>query len=181
MTLWEHAKKCELNPTNKYNIQSTLSNHFKKATVEGERDIKEIEVHKFFIKKIWMALAKMIILDELPFRFVEHEGFNYYMNVVEPRFHVPSCATVARNYIKLYLKERDKLKRVLSMKGQKVCLTIDTWSFMQNLNYLCLTCHFIDSDWKYQKIISNFCLVPNHKGETIRKMVKCLSGVLILS
>ena len=46
---------------------------------------------------------------------------------------------------------------------------------MQTLNYLCLTCHFIDSDWKYQKRILNFCLVPNHKEETIGKVVeKCL-------
>jgi hypothetical protein len=46
---------------------------------------------------------------------------------------------------------------------------------MFRFNYLCLTCHFIDSNWKYQKRIFNFCLVPNHKGETIGKVVeKCL-------
>ena len=77
--------------------------------------------------------------------------------------------------MKLYFNERKKLKNVLSKKGQKVCLTTDTWTFVQNLNYLCLTCHFIDSDWKYQKRILNFCLVPNHKEETIGKVVeKCL-------
>ena len=48
---------------------------------------------------------------------------------------------------------------------------------MQNLNYLCLTAHFIDCDWKLQKRIINFCLIKNHKGETIgRKIEKCLLG-----
>jgi hypothetical protein len=176
-TLWGHVRNCKKNPKNKNNDkrQPTIAYHYKKAAVEGENDTKEIEVHQFSIKKIRLALAKMIIVDELPFRFVKHEGFNYYMNVVEPRFPIPSRVTVTKDCMKLYLNERKKLKDVLSKKGQKVCLTTDTWTFVQNLNYLCLTCHFIDSDWKYQKRILNFCLVPNHRGETIGKVVeKCL-------
>ena len=129
-------------------------------------------MHEFSIKKIRMAPARMIIVDELSFQFVEYEGFNYYMNLVEPRFPIPSCVTIAKDCIKLYLNERKKLKDVLSTKKQKVCLTTDTWTSMQNLNYLLLTCHFIDSDWKYQKRILKFCLVPNHKGETIGKVVE---------
>ena len=47
-----------------------------------------------------MALSRMIIVDELPFRFVEHDGFIYFMGVVEPKFLVP---TVTRDCIKLWL------------------------------------------------------------------------------
>ena len=40
---------------------------------------------------------------------------------------------------------------------------------------MCLTAHFIDSDWKIHKRILSFCLVKNHKGETLRKVVEmCL-------
>ncbi|KAK9286449.1 hypothetical protein L1049_014846 [Liquidambar formosana] len=35
--------------------------------------------------------------------------------------------------------------------------------------------HFVDSDWKLHKRILNFCLVENHKGETLGKMM--LDGV----
>ena len=76
-------------------------------------------MHQFSIKKVRLALARMIIVDELPFRFVEHEGFIYYMNVVEPRFPIPSCVIVAKDCMKLYLDERKKLKDVLSMKGKR--------------------------------------------------------------
>ena len=31
----------------------------------------------------------MIIVDELPFRFVEREGFRELMRTVEPRFRIP--------------------------------------------------------------------------------------------
>ena len=45
----------------------------------------------------------------------------------------------------------------------------------QNLNYFCLIAHYIDEDWNYHKRILNFCLIPNHKGDTIGRMIKdCL-------
>ena len=55
------------------------------------------------------ALARMIIVDELPFKFVEHEGFRYYSNVLQPRVTVPTHTTIARDCIRLYSIERDRL------------------------------------------------------------------------
>lgn len=38
-----------------------------------------------------------------------------------------------------------------------------------------LTAQFIDDNLTFQKRILNFCLIPNHKGETIgKKIEKCL-------
>ncbi|KAK4596823.1 hypothetical protein RGQ29_014736 [Quercus rubra] len=122
-----------------------------------------------------MALARMIIVDELHFRFVEHDGFIYFMGVVEPRFPMPSHLMVARDCIKLWFVERENLISYLKL-GQRVSLITDTWTSIQNLNYMCLTCHYIDGDWTYQKRILNFCIVPNHNGETIGKTIeRCLN------
>ena len=117
--MWGHVRNRKKNLKNKNNDKSqpTIVYHYKKTAVEGENDTKEIEVHQFSIKKIRLALARMIIVDELPFKFVEHKGFNYYMNVVEPRFPIPSRVTIVKNCMKLYLNERKKLKDFLSKKG----------------------------------------------------------------
>ena len=54
-------------------------------------------------------------------------------------------------------------------------MTTDTWTSIQNLNYMVVTAHFIDSDWTYQKKILNFCPIANYKGDTIGRMVEsCL-------
>ena len=56
-----------------------------------------------------------------------------------------------------------------------MCLTIDMWTSIQKFCYMCLTCHFIDDDWKLHKRILNFCIIYDHKGETIgRKIELCL-------
>ena len=68
---------------------------------------------------------------------------------------------------------REKLKGAL--KGHRVCLTTNTRTRNQNLDYMFLTGHFIDDDWKLHKRILNFCQVEDHKGETIgRKIEMCL-------
>ena len=79
--------------------QTTLSFHAKKTGgVDGEFS-NELVVAKFSIKRIRMALVRMTIVDELPFRFVKHDGFIYFMGVVEPKFPVPPCLMVARDCI----------------------------------------------------------------------------------
>jgi hypothetical protein len=57
------------------------------------------------------------------------------------------------------------------MSGKRICLITDTWTSIQNLNYMCVTAYFIDCDWVLHKKIMKFCLVPNHKGETIEKVL----------
>jgi hypothetical protein len=80
---------------------------------------------------------------------------------LEPRLRVPSHITVQRDCLKLYEEKKTLLH------NKMVCLTIDTWISIQNLNYMCITAHFIGCDWKLHKKIIKFCLVSNHKGETI--------------
>ncbi|CAI0449146.1 unnamed protein product [Linum tenue] len=61
------------------------------------------------------------------------------------------------------------------LHAQRVCLTTDTWTSVQNLNYMCLTSHWIDDQWKLHKKVLSFPTIPNHKGETIGlSIMNCL-------
>jgi len=47
---------------------------------------------------------------------------------------------------------------------------------LQQVNYMCVTAHFIDSSWKYHKKILNFCPISSHKGESIGMAIEsCLN------
>ena len=52
------------------------------------------------------SIAKMIIIDELPFRFVENVGFRQMMSVCCPALNMPSRITIARDIYQLYVDER---------------------------------------------------------------------------
>ena len=95
--------------------------------------------------------TKMIIVDELPFKFGDNMGFQDFMKGVCPMFRIPSRFKVARDCFSMYVSRRDALISALCDPTQRICLTTDTWTFNQKINYMCLTGHFIDKNWTYIK------------------------------
>ncbi|XP_042008263.1 zinc finger BED domain-containing protein RICESLEEPER 2-like [Salvia splendens] len=73
----------------------------------------------------------------------------------------------------LFLDTNKRIKSVLNR--QRVSITTDTWKSVQNINYMVITAHFLDSDWKLNKRIINFTKITSHVGEEIGKMIEvCL-------
>ncbi|CAN0876613.1 Putative AC transposase [Linum grandiflorum] len=117
-------------------------------------------------------LARMIIIDELPFKLVEGEGFRDFAYSLRPEFQIPSRVTVAKDCFKLFLSEKEKLKTYFKHSKVRVCLTTDIWASSHHVDYMCLTAHFIDRDWQLQKRILNFAPISDHTGITIAKAIE---------
>ncbi|KAG6694115.1 hypothetical protein I3842_09G034200 [Carya illinoinensis] len=163
----KQCKKCPFKKTDK----SQIALGWKVEEGSGSGALMPIA---FSVEACRQALVEMIILDELPFKFVEGEGFKKFMFVVCPKWvEIPSRMTVANDCFNLFMREKNNLRNAL--RGQRISLTMDTWTSVQNLNYMCLTAHFIDDDWKLHKKILSFSLVENHKGDTLGKGIEmCL-------
>jgi hypothetical protein len=88
--------------------QSKLSFEAKREgqAAVGEGSSGDLVIAKFNASKIRVAISKMIIMDELPFRFVEGERFQDFMKMVEPRFSIPSHFTIMRDCFKLFMSEK---------------------------------------------------------------------------
>ena len=66
-------------------------------------------------------IVEMIIIDKLPFIFVENVGFRLMMSVCYPTLNMPSRITIARHTYHLYVEERMKLKEYFVHACQRVC------------------------------------------------------------
>ena len=52
------------------------------------------------------AFAEMVVIDELPFRFVEGVGFRRFCNVMQPKFTpIPSRHHISREMLSILKKE----------------------------------------------------------------------------
>ncbi|XP_021995766.1 zinc finger BED domain-containing protein DAYSLEEPER-like [Helianthus annuus] len=120
-------------------------------------------------------IAKMILAHELPFSLVEYHWFNEFMKYNSPRYQKVSKATIIKDCIRVVEAEREKLKKVLQ-NVDMIALTSDYWTSNQTIGYMCLTAHFIDSNWKKQKCIIGFIeLAPPHSGEFVSDgILECL-------
>ncbi|XP_019185280.1 PREDICTED: zinc finger BED domain-containing protein RICESLEEPER 2-like [Ipomoea nil] len=173
-----HVVNCLKNPHSKETRQSLLT--FQPApssagTQSSEGTEGVLGTWVFDQDLIRRALAEMIILDELPFRIVEGQGFKKFVLVCCPRFKIPSRWTISRDIFKIFSDERVNLKKFFRTSSQRVSITTDTWTSVQRINYMCITAHFIDSEWKLQKKIISFVPIYSHKGESIAKALEsCL-------
>ena len=167
---------CKKYPDKFNKSQSKLSFEVKEREMSvGEGCVGNMVIAKYNAMKIRLAIAKMIIEDELPFRFVVAEGFQDFMKTIEPRFQNPSHYTVMKDCVKFFMSEKEKLRAMFMTTGAWVCLSTDTWISVQKLNYMVITSYFIDSDLNLHKKIFNFCLIPNHKGDIIgEKILSCI-------
>lgn len=171
-TMNSHLKVCKNNPHNTHvGDNHTITSYCQSVTGEKEAS-SSLKIDSEVIRR---ALVHMIIIDELPFKFVENEGFRHFTSTAIPHFLVPSRTTITRDCYKLYFDEKNKLKTYFKTSGQRLTLTTDTWTSNQRLTYMCLTGHYIDDDWKLHKVILNFILCPSHKGDEVGLLLdKCL-------
>lgn len=169
----KHLLRCSKYPANQDKKQKLLS--FKKVDDDDGGDSGCLTSWKFDQEACRVALAEMVIIDECPFKIVERQGFRRFLSILQPKFQLVSRTTLVKDCFQLFTQQRSKLVRMFSKCKSRICLTTDMWTSIQNVSYLCLTAHFIDSNWKLHKRILNFCAVPSHKGKEIGKAIEsCL-------
>uniref|UniRef100_A0A7N0ZXA2 BED-type domain-containing protein n=1 Tax=Kalanchoe fedtschenkoi TaxID=63787 RepID=A0A7N0ZXA2_KALFE len=173
-----HMKICASNPQNQQPYQAHLN---LQPLQKGQKIEGVLTSWRFNQEEVQKGLAYMIILDELPFSFVEHDGFRNFMSRCCPMFAMPSRSTVRRDISEIFQDQRRILKRFLKESNIMICITTDTWTSLQNINYMSVTGHFIDSDWKLHKKILNFCPISSHRGEALGQAVeKCLLDWILI-
>ncbi|WCJ26811.1 Zinc finger BED domain-containing protein DAYSLEEPER [Euphorbia peplus] len=128
------------------------------------------------VEELKKGLAVFILHSGLQFEMVENEAFNMFiLSQFRPKLEIPSAQSFIQYCYKLYLDEKLKLQKFLATNCQSVCLTSDAWTSVQGRNYLGITAHFIDEDWKLQRKILHFVANRLSSGEEISTEIEtCL-------
>nr|GMD20613.1 zinc finger BED domain-containing protein RICESLEEPER 2-like [Ipomoea batatas] len=132
-------------------------------------------------KKLDICLARevfaaTIVEHDSLFAFAEYPGFRKYHKLLSPDAPIISRNTLVYDINKLYLKEKYKLKQVLTSIPNRICLTSNLWTTCTTEGYICLTGHFVDEKWKLNsKIIAFDKMPPPHTGfELAQKIYEIL-------
>ena len=102
---------------------------------------------KFDPAKFRELLCAAITMHELPFRFDEYVGIRAifsYLCVDVPNI---SRNTAKNDLVKMYKREKERMKSVLTSTPSRVCLIFDLWTSIATDGYICVTTHFIDANW----------------------------------
>lgn len=166
------AKVLHLKQQNMLNFMPSDSSDATKPT----GFISALHNGKLDMLKMREGMAHWITMHEHPFTIVEEEGFNLMLKRGIPQWTSVSRNTIRSDCFKLYEFEKEKLKALLK-KVDRISLTTDLWkSKPQKIEYMVITAHFVDLDWKLQKRVLNFVhLPPPRKGVNIADgILSCL-------
>ncbi|KAG6625755.1 hypothetical protein CIPAW_15G000700 [Carya illinoinensis] len=141
------------------------------ATNNRPSHVKKLIIPQYSEKMLRELLAEMIITDEMPFTTVDKKSFNKFVRCLEPRFPMPSRYTIMRDCMKRHVREKTEMKEMFSRTSQRVSFTTDTWTSIQNVGYMYITAHFIDSEWTLHKRIIGFKEIVDYKGASIGAMM----------
>ncbi|XP_038704672.1 zinc finger BED domain-containing protein RICESLEEPER 2-like [Tripterygium wilfordii] len=155
-TLKQHLTRCPRvpRPSGEQTELSLQSNQARKG---------DLSTWRYDPKVAQDELTCMIVECELPFKFVEQPRFRSFVHALNPRFNVPSRPTARKNVVDLYEDTKKNMMQVFQNNGSKVSLTTDAWTSEQRQNYMVITAHFIDREWKLQKKIINFTTIKSHR------------------
>ncbi|KAL2076789.1 hypothetical protein ACEWY4_027609 [Coilia grayii] len=123
------------------------------ATVSSLRQRTLTECGKRMSKattdKLTNSVAKWIAADCRPVSIVEDQGLQEAFQIAssDTHFQLPSRTTVMKRIHQLYGNERTAKAELLA-GACHVALTGDHWTSVSNHNYLGVTAHLIDSEWK---------------------------------
>ncbi|TYI73207.1 hypothetical protein E1A91_D07G115200v1 [Gossypium mustelinum] len=168
--VWDEMTKLECESKNELKAQC---NHCKTIfSAKSSSGISHLRRH------LNSSLSTFLVCGKHLFRTVEEPGFRYMMRIASPNFKNISRHTAARDVLMYYAKERDRVKEELAKAPGLICLTSDNWNLEHtNDEYICITAHWVDKDWKLQKRIIRFrALFPPYDGLNIAdELVLCLS------
>ena len=117
-------------------------------------------------------LDRMISLHGMPFSVVEYDGFRRFVSTLNPAFKMTSRRTIATDTMKAFKEQKQALREALRTANSRVSLTMDMWTSNQTLGYMCVTCHFLDANWKMHKRIMKFSVVKTpHTGVALFNVI----------
>lgn len=91
---------------------------------EGCSNSNKLVYWSFNQERSRIDFVKMIISDELSFRFIEGKRFHHFMSVTKPEFKLASRNTVVEECFSIYMQEMKELEDVLTslVKGFALAL-----------------------------------------------------------
>ncbi|KAF0755105.1 zinc finger BED domain-containing protein 4-like [Aphis craccivora] len=105
-------------------------------------------------KKIDEGLLKLFIKDLQPFKIADDEEFKNFVKFLNPSYKISDCHTISKVQIPaLYQKCVNETKELIRNESLNGCLTTDCWTSRNNIAFISITFHFIDTNFVLRSVL----------------------------
>jgi hypothetical protein len=150
------------------NGTTTLNRHWPKCDKAKSLDIGQVMIdmqgklkNLAIDKKVSREMcARAIVAHDLPYNFVEFQFIRYWLKYLNPDFTPITRNTTKADVASIHKREKENIKQELANIPTRISLTSDLWTASNTKGYICLTAHYVDSNWNLKSRILNFSHMP---------------------
>lgn len=149
--------------TQQLTLQQTLARH-EKFSMDNPR-----------AKKISEVVTQFIVLDDQPLSIVDNVGFRRLMNLLEPKYEIPSRRHVTDVMLpQLHNTVKKHITNMLQEDIKAISFTTDIWSSsVSPVSVISLTAQWIDANFTlHQVMLHAKKFQGSHTGQAIRSILE---------
>lgn len=128
-------------------------------------------------KEMRKLIAEMLVVDNLPFSFVDNPGFRRLMARAVPKFSMPSRPYMSETAVpKILNRVTAKIQKLVN-EASFISFTSDIWTSENNRAFITLSGHWIDKVFEQKHFLLSLEHFPeSHTSENIKQiLLKMLS------
>jgi hypothetical protein len=148
----------------------------KKGNIKGPKQktlslsMKAKLIPPFSEKTFQQYLTDMIVVQDLPFLFLESTEFRDFVSLLRPGTRVLKADSLKNNIMDRFKKMKSQMMTFWSSIDSRVSFTTDIWTSPNDLSFMAITAHWISSEFVLQSMLLDFVeLEGSHTGVNIEK------------
>ncbi|CAG8837018.1 33243_t:CDS:2, partial [Racocetra persica] len=143
----EFSQQVKLICKAKSDVWKFVDKETRNLTVLSKKHSPKIQAEKT------QAILNWIILTFKPFKVIEEKAFHNMVQKLDPFYQIPVRKTIYNLIINQFDQQRNLIKNYFNGLLSKVALTADFWTSLKMENFIAITIHFIDNNWKLQHFV----------------------------
>ena len=159
--LTDHAKTHHRNLYDQFN-ESKNEGVESKVSSSRQGHLKPEKIRRFDACETTRLLVEWIIMDAQSFISVEKKFFIRLVESLNPSYQLPKKDAVRDYIIARYNQCKINIKNELKAQKGLFSLTTDIWTSPSFIPFLCVTVHFIDSNWRLKSFLLAFRHIFGH-------------------
>ena len=122
-------------------------------------------------------IGLFIAKDLRPFSVVENSGFRKLLNILDPRYHIPSRPHFSETVVpEIYRQTRAAVQAAID-SALSVALTTDCWTSCATESFMTVTAHFVTDDWQLKECVLQ--TRPLHEAHTAHNIADALRAAVV--
>lgn len=123
----------------------------------------------------WL-LIKWLILASLPPSTLEEKWLANSYKFLNPSIQLWPADQYKAVFHEVFRSMQEDIRSSLVQVSCKVSITLDFWTSYEQIFYMSVTCHWIDENWSFRKMLLDICHIPYPCGgvEIYHSLVKVL-------